>query len=126
MAVWQYTFWIDYKWNIKDILKDLELIFGSKIEEWNNIIYFVDWETDCRVFLDDNSIFCRLSLIDKEILWSKLLKLKELSKKYELGFLIWEEYIWEKELDYDNFIKELYNPSNMKFVNGDYDELFRK
>ena len=116
MAIWQHTFWIDCKWNIKDILKDLESIFGSKVEEKNDMIYFVDWESDCSVFLDDNSIFCRLSLIEKEKLEKKLEKLKEISNNYNLKFLIWKEYIWEKELDYDDFIKELYSSNNMKFV----------
>ncbi len=126
MAIWQYTFWIDYKWNKKELLKDLESIFGSKVEEKGDMIYFVDWESDCRVFLDDNSIFCRLSLIEKEKLEKKLEKLKEISIKYNLKFLVWKEYIWEKKLDYDNFEKELYSSNNMKFVEWNYWEFFAK
>jgi len=126
MAIWQYTFWIDYKWNIKDILADLETIFGSKVEKKDNIIYFSDWSNICHIFLEDNSIFCRLNLIDKKKLEEKLGKLKEISKKYKLRFLIWEEYIWEQELDYNSFIRELYNSNNMKFVKWNYEEIFSK
>ena len=132
MAIWQYTFWIDYKWDLKEIINDLKNIFWDEIEENKDInaIILGNYQgNNCSIFFDNSKIleiFCRLDLREKNGLERNLLKLKELSEKYNLKFLVWKEYIWEKELDYDNFVKELYNSSNMKFVEWNYWEIFDK
>lgn len=125
MAIWQYTFWISYNGKIQDLLKDLEIIFGKKVREDEKTIYFSDLETDCSIFLDNNDIFCRLSLINKKELEEKIKILKRISEKYNLKFLVWEEYVWEKEIDYKTFVEEIYKSNNMKFAKWKYKDVFK-